>query len=169
VFVDDVGIVVLPDRIQHEKTHTHSRLSLSLAHRSLTLSRVSTPSHSHSCAPYTQKQVREQFGKKLAVFQNTQFVVADMGEQLLAARLMVREAASALDRNDPLRTVRCAMAKRFATDRCHALCDQSLQLFGGYGYLRDYPVQRYLRDLRVHRILEGTNEIMRLIASRHLL
>mmetsp|Transcript_38230 Transcript_38230/g.96179 ORF Transcript_38230/g.96179 Transcript_38230/m.96179 type:complete len:331 (-) Transcript_38230:1016-2008(-) len=113
--------------------------------------------------------VREQFGRPLSAFQNTQFVIADMAEKLMASRLMVREAAQSIDRNDPHKTVRCAMAKRFATEHCFQICDQSLQLFGGYGYLKDYPIERYLRDLRVHRILEGTNEVMRMIASRHLL
>jgi alkylation response protein AidB-like acyl-CoA dehydrogenase len=82
---------------------------------------------------------------------------------------MVHRAAAALDRAAPDATTRCAMAKRFATDICFRICDEALQLHGGYGYIKDYQVERYLRDLRVHRILEGTNEIMRVIIARKLL
>jgi alkylation response protein AidB-like acyl-CoA dehydrogenase len=82
---------------------------------------------------------------------------------------MVQRAASSLDAGDPNATMHCAMAKRFATDAGFRVCNEALQLFGGYGYLKEYPVERYLRDLRVHQILEGTNEIMRLIIARRLL
>ncbi len=92
-----------------------------------------------------------------------------MATELEAARLMVHRAAVALDRSAPDATLRCAMAKRFATDVCFRICDEALQLHGGYGYIKDYPIERYLRDLRVHRILEGTNEIMRVIIARKLL
>jgi alkylation response protein AidB-like acyl-CoA dehydrogenase len=112
---------------------------------------------------------RRQFGKRLADFQALQFRFADMATDLEAARLMIRRAAFALDRKAADATLRCAMAKRFATDACFQICDEALQLHGGYGYLEDYPIERYLRDLRVHRILEGTNEIMRLIIARRLL
>ncbi len=112
---------------------------------------------------------RKQFGKRLADFQALQFRLADMATELEAARLMIHRAATALDRKAPDATLRCAMAKRFATDACFQICDEALQLHGGYGYLKDFPVERYLRDLRVHRILEGTNEIMRLIIARRLL
>lgn len=95
--------------------------------------------------------------------------MADMATELTASRQMVRTAAGKIDSQDPDMTVYCAMAKRFATDRCYQVCDDALQLFGGYGYLKEYPTQRYLRDLRVHRILEGTNEVMRMIISRDLL
>jgi alkylation response protein AidB-like acyl-CoA dehydrogenase len=113
--------------------------------------------------------VRTQFGKKLAEFQALQFKIADMATDLEAARLMIRQAATKLDAGDPEATLHCAMAKRFATDAGFRICNDALQLFGGYGYLKDYPVERYLRDARVHQILEGTNEIMRLIIARRLL
>jgi alkylation response protein AidB-like acyl-CoA dehydrogenase len=113
--------------------------------------------------------VRSAFGKKLAEFQALQFKIADMATELEAARLMVRRAASALDAGDAEATMYCAMAKRFATDVGFKVCNDALQLFGGYGYLKDYPIERYLRDARVHQILEGTNEIMRLIIARRLL
>ena len=112
---------------------------------------------------------RRAFGQKLADFQALQFMLADMATELEAARLMVWRAAAALDAGAPDATLRCAMAKRFATDACFRICDQALQLHGGYGYIKDYAVERYLRDLRVHRILEGTNEIMRVIIARKLL
>ncbi len=112
---------------------------------------------------------REQFGQPLAAFQNTQFVLADMATDVEASRLMVHRAARALDANHPQKTTYAAMAKRFATDACWHVADKALQLHGGYGYLKDYPVERILRDLRVHRILEGTNEIMRVIVARDLL
>jgi len=114
-------------------------------------------------------KVRKQFGRALAEFQALQFRLADMATSLDAARLMVHRAASALDAKSPDATYLCAMAKRFATDAGHAVCDDALQLFGGYGYLKDYPVERHLRDTRVHRILEGTNEIMRVLVARKLL
>ena len=112
---------------------------------------------------------RRAFGKTLSEFQALQFKLADMATDLEAARLMVHRAAVALDARAPDATQRCAMAKRFATDVCHRICDEALQLHGGYGYIKDYQVERYLRDLRVHRILEGTNEIMRVIIARKLL
>lgn len=112
---------------------------------------------------------REQFGRPLASFQALQFKLADMATQLVAARQMVRLAASKLDRGDPDATLYCAMAKRFATDQGFAICNEALQLHGGYGYLRDYPLERHVRDCRVHQILEGTNEIMRLVIARRLL
>jgi alkylation response protein AidB-like acyl-CoA dehydrogenase len=92
-----------------------------------------------------------------------------MATGLDAARLMVRRAARSFDFGHHEATLHCAMAKRFATDTCFEICDEALQLHGGYGYLKDTPVERYLRDLRVHRILEGTNEIMRVIIARRLL
>ncbi len=92
-----------------------------------------------------------------------------MATELEAARLMVARAAAALDAGDPDRTRLCAMAKRFATDASFEVANQALQLHGGYGYLKDYPLERIVRDLRVHQILEGTNEIMRLIIAREML
>lgn len=112
---------------------------------------------------------RRQFGKPLAEFQALQFKLADMATELVAARLMVRLAASKLDRADRDATTYCAMAKRLATDLCFGVCNEALQLHGGYGYIREYPLERLLRDARVHQILEGTNEIMRVIIARRLL
>ena len=112
---------------------------------------------------------RKQFGKALAEFQNTQFKLADMATQLEAARLMVLRGAWAIDTGHPEKTKWCAMAKRLATDACFQIADEALQLHGGYGYLKDYPLERIVRDLRVHRILEGTNEIMRVITAREMM
>ncbi len=113
---------------------------------------------------------RRQFGQRLADFQALQFkLAADMHTELEAARLMLWRAASSLDRGDPDATLHCAMAKRLATDAGFHICNEALQLHGGYGYLKDFPIERYLRDVRVHQILEGTNEIMRVIIARRLL
>jgi alkylation response protein AidB-like acyl-CoA dehydrogenase len=112
---------------------------------------------------------RKQFGSALADFQNTQFKLADMATDLEAARLMVLRGAWAIDTNHPEKTKWCAMAKRLTTDACFQIADEALQLHGGYGYLKDYPLERIVRDLRVHRILEGTNEIMRVITAREML
>jgi alkylation response protein AidB-like acyl-CoA dehydrogenase len=112
---------------------------------------------------------RRQFGRPLAEFQALQFRFADMATELEAARLLVRRAAASLDAGEAEAGLYCAMAKRFATDVGFRVCNEALQLFGGYGYLRDYPIERYARDLRVHQILEGTNEIMRVIIARRLL
>jgi alkylation response protein AidB-like acyl-CoA dehydrogenase len=112
---------------------------------------------------------RKQFGKPLADFQATQFKLADMATELDAARLMIWRAASLLDTKSPEATQAAAMGKRFATDMGFRVVNEALQLHGGYGYLKDFPLERYLRDLRVHQILEGTNEIMRVIISRRLL
>ena len=114
-------------------------------------------------------QERRAFGRKIADFQALQFKLADMATDLDAARLLVYRAASSLDTGSPEATKHCAMAKRFATDACWQICDAALQLHGGYGYIADYQMERYVRDLRVHRILEGTNEIMRVIIARKLL
>jgi alkylation response protein AidB-like acyl-CoA dehydrogenase len=111
-------------------------------------------------------QDRTQFKQKLAEFEALQFRFADMLTDLEASRLMTHRAANALDRQDPNTIMYCAMAKRLATDLCFQICNQALQLHGGYGYIQDYPIERFFRDLRVHQILEGTNEIMRLIISR---
>lgn len=111
---------------------------------------------------------RKQFGRELAQFQVTQFKLADMATELDASRLMLYRAAAALDAKDPMAAQYCAMAKRFATDTCFDVANQALQLHGGYGYLKDYPLERIVRDLRVHQILEGTNEIMRVIIAKQL-
>jgi len=112
---------------------------------------------------------RKAFGKRLDEFQALQFRLADMATELEAARTLLWRAAAALDRKDPDATKLCAMAKRFATDAGFDVANQALQLHGGYGYLAEYGVEKLVRDLRVHQILEGTNEIMRLIVSRKLL
>ena len=112
---------------------------------------------------------RKQFGKAIAEFQNTQFQLADMATELEAARALLYTAASKITAGAPDKTSFAAMAKRFATDTGSSVADRALQMFGGYGYLRDYPIERFWRDLRVHRILEGTNEVMRLIIARELL
>jgi hypothetical protein len=113
-------------------------------------------------------ETRRQFGNPLKDFQGLQWRLADMATELDAARLMVRRAAHALDHRDPKATQYCAMAKRLATDTGFEVANQALQLHGGYGYLRDFPLERIVRDLRVHQILEGTNEIMRVITAREL-
>ncbi|WP_417684273.1 isobutyryl-CoA dehydrogenase [Roseibium sp.] len=112
---------------------------------------------------------RKQFGKALAEFQALQFRLADMATELEAARLLLHKAAGLVDAKAPDATKTAAMAKRLATDTGFNVVNEALQLHGGYGYLRDYPIERYLRDVRVHQILEGTNEIMRLIIARQLL
>jgi hypothetical protein len=111
---------------------------------------------------------RRQFGRPLRDFQGLQFKLADMATELDAGRLMVRRGAAAMDSQDPKATQYCAMAKRFATDAGFDVANQALQLHGGYGYLKDYPLERIVRDLRVHQILEGTNEIMRVIIAREM-
>lgn len=112
---------------------------------------------------------RKQFGKAIADFQATQFKLADMETELQAARVMLYEAAAKLDAKAPDATRWCAMAKRFVTDTGFKVANDALQIFGGYGYLADYGVEQIVRDLRVHQILEGTNEIMRVIVSRDML
>jgi len=114
-------------------------------------------------------QERKQFGKAIASFQALQFKLADMATELVAARQMVRLAASKLDAGARDASTYCAMTKRFATDAGFMVCNEALQLHGGYGYLRDFPLERLVRDARVHQILEGTNEIMRVIIARRML
>ncbi|HLV07672.1 MAG TPA: acyl-CoA dehydrogenase family protein, partial [Croceibacterium sp.] len=116
---------------------------------------------------YTKE--RQQFGRSIAEFQNTQFMLADMATELEAARALLYLAAAKVTAEAPDKTRFAAMAKRLATDTGSAVADRALQLHGGYGYLQDYPVERFWRDLRVHSILEGTNQIMRLIVGRDLL
>ncbi len=110
---------------------------------------------------------RTQFGKPIGAFQASQFKIADMATELEAARMMLYRGAAAIDANDPQKGKYAAMAKRFATDVGFKVANDALQLHGGYGYLKDYPLERIVRDLRVHQILEGTNEIMRVIIARH--
>ncbi len=114
-------------------------------------------------------QERKQFGKPIASFQALQFKLADMATELVAARQMVRLAASKLDAGARAASTYSAMAKRFATDAGFNVCNDALQLHGGYGYIREYPLERLMRDARVHQILEGTNEIMRVIIARRML
>jgi len=116
---------------------------------------------------YTRE--RRQFGQRIVDFQATQFTLADMETELQAARTLLYAAAAKVTEGAPDKTKFAAMAKRLATDTGMAVVDRALQLHGGYGYLQDYPVERFFRDLRVHRILEGTNEIMRVIIARELL
>jgi len=115
---------------------------------------------------YTKE--RQQFGKAIADFQNTQFVLADMATELEAARALLYLAAAKVTANAPDKTKFAAMAKRFATDTASSVTDRALQLHGGYGYLKDYPIERFWRDLRVNSILEGTNQVMRMIVGREL-
>ncbi|MEH3041629.1 MAG: acyl-CoA dehydrogenase family protein [Sphingomonas paucimobilis] len=113
-------------------------------------------------------KARQQFGKAVADFQNTQFMLADMATELEAARALLYTAAAKVTAGAPDKTRFAAMAKRFATDTGSKVVDQALQLHGGYGYLMDYPIERFWRDLRVHSILEGTNQVMRMIVGREL-
>lgn len=112
---------------------------------------------------------RKQFGKRISDFQNTQFMLADMATDLEASRYLLYTAAAKVTANAPDKTKFAAMAKRLATDNGSKIVNDALQLFGGYGYLQDYPIERFWRDLRVHSILEGTNQVMRMIVSRELL
>jgi len=112
---------------------------------------------------------RQAFGRKISDFQALQCQLADMATELEAARTLLWRAASALDRKDPSATRLCAMAKRFATDTGFTVANQALQLHGGYGYLVEYGIEKIVRDLRVHQILEGTNEIMRVIIARSMI
>ncbi|KAF6022473.1 ACAD8 [Bugula neritina] len=130
--------------------------SLGAAHRSIELAR-------------DHVLVRKQFNRTLDSFQNVQFKLAEMATSLIASRLVVRHAAEALQNGAANKVALCSSAKLFATESCSKICSDSLQLFGGYGYLKDYPVQQFWRDVRVHEILEGTNEMMRLLISRNLL
>jgi alkylation response protein AidB-like acyl-CoA dehydrogenase len=116
---------------------------------------------------YTQE--RKQFGQSIADFQNTQFMLADMQTELEAARALLYAAAVKVTEDAPDKTRFAAMAKRFATDTGSSVADRALQLHGGYGYLMDYPIERFWRDLRVHSILEGTNQVMRMIVARDML
>ena len=112
---------------------------------------------------------RSQFGQPIAAFQNTQFQLADMATDLEAARALLYLAATKVTAGSPDKSRFSAMAKKLASDSGSEIVDKALQMFGGYGYLKDYPIERFWRDLRVHRILEGTNEVMRMIIGRDLL
>lgn len=153
----------------------HEGQGFTIAMKGLNGGRVNVASCSLGAAHASIEQardhmkVRKQFNKPLEDFQYLQFRLAEMGTQLVASRLMVRQAAMALDNTDPHAVALCSMAKLFATEECFKICNDAMQIFGGYGYLKDYPVQQYMRDTRVHCILEGTNEIMRMLVSRDLL
>jgi len=114
-------------------------------------------------------KVRKQFGQPLANFQHNQFNLAQMATKLVASRALVRNAAIALDSSHPNVVSLCSMAKLFATDNCFEIVNTALQMYGGYGYLKDYPIEQYLRDIRVNQILEGTNQVMQMIISRNIL
>ena len=116
---------------------------------------------------YTKE--RQQFGQPIADFQNTQFMLADMATDLEAARALLYLAAAKVTDNAPDKSKFSAMAKRLATDSGSKVVNDALQLFGGYGYLKEYPIERFWRDLRVHSILEGTNQVMRMIVGREML
>ena len=120
-----------------------------------------------SAVNYTRE--RQQFGQPIADFQNTQFMLADMATELEAARALLYIAAAKVTAGAPDKSRFSAMAKRLATDSGSEIVNKALQLFGGYGYLKDYPIERFWRDLRVHSILEGTNQVMRMIVGRDLL
>lgn len=124
-----------------------------------------------TCLHHTKRYLHErmQFKQTLAHFEALQFRFADMQTSLETSRLLTYRAATALDHADPHAITYCAMAKRYATDACFHIANEAMQLHGGYGYLTEYPIERYFRDLRVHPILEGTNEIMRLIIAKHTL
>ncbi|KAL8611343.1 Isobutyryl-CoA dehydrogenase, mitochondrial [Nucella lapillus] len=146
-----------------------------IAMRGLNGGRVNVASCSLGAAQASVEQardhlkVRQQFGKALEDFQYLQFRLAEMCTQVVTSRLMVRKAAQALDDNSDNAVALCSMAKLFVTEECFKVCNDALQMFGGYGYLKDYPVQQYVRDTRVHCILEGTNEMMRMLVSRDVL
>lgn len=146
-----------------------------IAMQGLTGGRVNIASCSLGAAQASLEQTlayardRRQFGQALLEMPVTQFKLARMATDLLSSRLMVRHAARLLDAKSPHAVVWSSMAKWMSTERCHQLCDEALQIHGGYGYLKDYPIEQFVRDTRVHRILEGTNEIMQLIIARNLL
>ncbi|XP_029629127.1 isobutyryl-CoA dehydrogenase, mitochondrial-like [Salmo trutta] len=125
----------------------------------------------HACVQLARDHllVRKQFGDTLSSNQFLQFKLAEMATKLVASRLLVREAALALQEGRSDAVSLCSMAKLFVTDECFNICNQALQMHGGYGYLKDYAVQQFVRDIRVHQILEGTNEVMRMIIARSLL
>ncbi|ETO25765.1 acyl-coa dehydrogenase family member 8 [Reticulomyxa filosa] len=112
---------------------------------------------------------RRQFDQRIIDFQHTQFKIADLATKVHTSRLTLRNAAQLLDEEDSDRTMYCAMAKQYVTDTCFNVCNDALQLFGGYGYFKEYEVERFVRDCRVHQILEGTNEIMRVVVWRKIL
>ena len=112
---------------------------------------------------------RRQFGQPLSANQTVAFNLADMATDLYMSRLAIRDAARLLDEGHPTAAIACASAKKFATDKGFEICNTALQLHGGYGYLRDYPIERFVRDCRVHQILEGTNQIMNVVIARHVL
>jgi isobutyryl-CoA dehydrogenase len=114
-------------------------------------------------------KIREAFGKTISQFQWTQFKLAEMAVKLITSRLLLREACFHVENDTPNASSYSAMAKMYITDEAFNIINQAVQMFGGYGMLKDYPLQQYLRDCRVHQIIEGTNEIMRLVIARNLL
>lgn len=114
-------------------------------------------------------KARKQFSQPLAANQSVAFTLADMATDVYMSRLGIRDAARLLDEGHPTAAIACASAKKFATDRGFGVCNSALQLHGGYGYLKDFPIERFVRDCRVHQILEGTNQIMNVLVARHVL
>ncbi|CAB1347976.1 unnamed protein product [Coregonus sp. 'balchen'] len=153
----------------------HEGEGFNIAMRGLNGGRINIASCSlgaaHACVQLTRNHllVRKQFGETLSNNQFLQFKLAEMATKLVASRLLVREAALALQEGRSDAVSLCSMAKLFVTDECFNICNQALQMHGGYGYLKDYAVQQFVRDIRVHQILEGTNEVMRMIIARSLL
>jgi isobutyryl-CoA dehydrogenase len=115
------------------------------------------------------QKTRKQFGRPLVDFQWNQFKLAEMATKVVASRFLIRKAAETLQNKQPETVALCSLAKLHATESCFEVVNQALQMFGGYGYLRDYPVQQYLRDIRVHMILEGTSEVMRMLIARDII
>ena len=137
---------------------------------------LKTVTHTHTGASHRclsdaieYSKERKQFKTRISDMQHNAFKIADLACSLHSMRLMLRDAAKKVDEKDSQKTMYCAMAKKYVTDTGFDICNQSLQFLGGYGYLKEYEIERFVRDTRVHQILEGTNEIMRLIISRSVL
>ena len=171
------NVVIPQDNILGKAKDANSRMGMGfkVAMRGLNGGRINIGSCSVGAAQaavqYSQTYMkeREQFGKKLSSFQALRFKIADMATNVTISRQMIRLAANKLDQKDPKGFVYAAMAKQVATDKCFDVCNQAIQIYGGYGYMKDYPVERLMRDTRVHQILEGTNEIMKVIVSQAIL
>ena len=171
------NVVIPQDNILGQAEDAESRVGMGfkIAMQGLNGGRINIGSCSIGAAQaalqYSQAYMkqREQFGKKISTFQALRFKLADMATNVTLSRQMIRLAANKLDQKDPKAFVYIAMAKQIATDKCFDVCNQALQIHGGYGYMQDYPIERLMRDTRVHQILEGTNEIMKVIVSQAVL
>ncbi len=171
------NVVIPQDNILGQAEDAESRVGMGfkIAMQGLNGGRINIGSCSIGAAQaalqYSQVYMkeREQFGKKISTFQALRFKIADMATNVTLSRQMIRLAANKLDQKDPKAFVYIAMAKQIATDKCFDVCNQALQIHGGYGYMQDYPIERLMRDTRVHQILEGTNEIMKVIVSEAVL